>query len=78
MNLSGAELKKLVNAIIRAYPTQEDLAMMVQFELGENLEAIAGGGNLTQLVFNLVTKWAIPRSKISPLIIAAYETQTIL
>ncbi len=74
MNLSSAELKKLVNAIISAYPTQEDLAMMVQFELGENLEAIAGGGNLTQLVFNLVTKWSIPRGKISPLIIAAYET----
>jgi hypothetical protein len=33
MNLSGTELKKLVNAIISAYPTQEDLAMMVQFEL---------------------------------------------
>jgi hypothetical protein len=63
MNLSGAELKKLVNAIIRAYPTQEDLAMMVQFELGENLEAIAGGGNLTQLVFNLVTRWFIPGGK---------------
>ncbi|MTJ45516.1 trypsin-like peptidase domain-containing protein [Dolichospermum flos-aquae UHCC 0037] len=74
MNLSGTELKKLVNAIISAYPTQEDLAMMVQFELAENLEAIAGGGNLTQLVFNLVTKWAIPRGKISRLIIAAYET----
>jgi hypothetical protein len=48
--------------------------MMVQLELGENLEAIAWGNNLTQLVFNLVTKWAIPRGKISLLIIAAYET----
>lgn len=74
MNLSGTELKKLVNAIISAYPTKEDLAMMIQFELGENLEAISGGGTLTQLVFNLVTKWAIPRGKISRLIIAAYET----
>ena len=74
MNLSGAELRKLVNAIISAYPTQEDLAMMVQFELAENLEAIAGGATLTQLVFNLITKWAVPRGKISPLIIAAYET----
>ena len=76
MNLSGTELKKLVNAIISAYPTQEDLAMMIQFELAENLEAIAGGGNLTQLVFNLVTRWAIPRGKISRLIIAAYETNS--
>ncbi|MFN9559326.1 MAG: effector-associated domain EAD1-containing protein, partial [Dolichospermum sp.] len=74
MNLSGTELRKLVNAIISAYPTKEDLAMMIQFELGENLEAIAGGATLTQLVFNLITKWAVPRGKISPLIIAAYET----
>ncbi|MFN5892906.1 MAG: effector-associated domain EAD1-containing protein, partial [Dolichospermum sp.] len=74
MNLSGAELKKLVNAIVSAYPSKEDLAMMVQFELGENLDAISCGNNLTQLVFNLTTKWAIPRGKISPLIIAAYDT----
>jgi V8-like Glu-specific endopeptidase len=74
MKLSGADLKKLVNAIVSAYPTQEDLAMMVQFELEENLNAIAGGGNLRQLAFNLVTRWAIPRGKIYRLIIAAYET----
>lgn len=74
MQLSGGELKKMVNAIISAYPIKEDLAMMVQFELEENLDAIAGGGNQTQLVFNLVTKWAIPRGKIYRLIIAAYET----
>lgn len=74
MNLSGSELRRIVNAILSAYPTQADLAMMVQFELEENVDAIAGGGNLTQLVFNLVTKWAIPRGKISRLIIAAYET----
>src|SRR6476661_5252422 len=74
MNLSGSELRRMVNAILSAYPTQADLAMMVQFELEENVDAIAGGGNLTQLVFNLVTKWAIPRGKISRLIIAAYET----
>ena len=74
MKLSGEDLKKLVNAIVSAYPTQDDLAMMVQFELEENLNAIAGGGNLKQLVFNLVTKWAIPRGKIYRLILAAYES----
>ena len=74
MKLSGSELKKLVDAIVGAYPTLQDLAMMVQFELEENLDAIAGGGNLKQLVFNLVTKWAIPRGKIYRLILAAYES----
>ncbi|BAY21537.1 hypothetical protein NIES2100_12920 [Calothrix sp. NIES-2100] len=74
MKLSGAELKKLVNAIVSAYPTKNDLAMMVQFELEENLEAIAGGDNLTDIVFKLLTRWAIPRGKIYRLILAAYET----
>ncbi|BCL34476.1 effector-associated domain EAD1-containing protein [Nostoc sp. MS1] len=74
MNLSGSELKRMVNAIVKAYPIKEDLAMMVQFELEENLDVIAGGGNQTQLVFNLVTKWAIPRGKTYRLIIAAYQT----
>ena len=74
MFLSGVEVKKLVNAILSAYPTQDDMAAMVQFELEENLNAIAGGGNLNHLVFNLVTRWAIPRGKIYRLIIGAYET----
>ena len=74
MKLSGGELKKLVNAIISAYPTKDDLAMMVEFELEKHLDAIAGGNNLKQIVFNLVTKWAIPQGKIYRLIIAAYET----
>ncbi|MEH2334375.1 effector-associated domain EAD1-containing protein [Nostoc sp.] len=74
MNLSGAELKKLVKAIVSAYPTKSDLAMMVEFELEENLEAIAGGENLTDIVFKLLTRWAIPRGKTYRLILAAYET----
>ncbi|MEX6779368.1 effector-associated domain EAD1-containing protein [Limnospira fusiformis] len=74
MRLSGAEIRKLVNAIISAYPTKEDLAMMVRIELEENLNAIAGGNNLNQLVFSLITQWAIPRGKIYRLILAAYQT----
>lgn len=73
MKLSGAEKRKLVNAIISAYPTKNDLAMMVQFELEENLEAIAGGENLQYIVFNLLTGWAIPKGKTYRLILAAYE-----
>ncbi len=74
IKLSGAECKKLVNAIVSAYPTKNDLAMMVEFELEENLEAIAGGENLTDIVFKLVTRWAIPRGKLYRLILASYET----
>lgn len=71
--LPSEDLKKLVDAIVSAYPSKEDLAMMVQFGLDENLEAIAGGANLRQLAFSLVYKWAIPRGKRDLLIIAAYE-----
>lgn len=74
MKLSGAELKKLVNAIVSAYPTKNDLAMMVEFELEENLEAIAGGDNLKDIVFKLLTRWAIPQGKTYRLILAAYES----
>ncbi|MCF2144899.1 serine protease [Desmonostoc muscorum LEGE 12446] len=74
MKLSGAELKRLVKAIVSAYPTKNDLAMMVEFELEENLDAIAGGENVTDIVFKLLTRWAIPRGKTYRLILAAYET----
>jgi endonuclease G, mitochondrial len=73
MKLSGDEIKKLVKAIISAYPTKNHLEMMVQFELEENLDAIAGGENVTDIVFKLLTRWAIPRGKIYQLILAAYE-----
>ncbi len=73
MKLSGDELKKLVKAIVSAYPTKNDLEMMVQFELEENLNAIAGGENVTDIVFKLLTRWAIPRGKIYQLILAAYQ-----
>lgn len=75
MNLSGNERKKLREAIISAYPCETDLEMMVDDELEENLNAIAGGGNLTQVVFSLI-KWAESRGKLEPLIIAAYETNS--
>ena len=75
MKLSGAELKNLVKAIVSAYPTKNDLAMMVKFELEENLEAIAGGDNLTDIVFRLLTNWAIPRGETYRLILAAYENK---
>lgn len=76
MNLSGNELKKLVNAIVSAYPTRDQLALMVEFELEKNLDAIAEGDNQTIRVFNLVTKWAKPRGQLYRLIMAAYNANS--
>ncbi|MBW4632227.1 MAG: hypothetical protein KME30_10080 [Iphinoe sp. HA4291-MV1] len=74
MHLTGSERKKLRDAIISAYPKKADLEMMVvDNELEENLDAIAGGANLTEVVFDLI-KWAESRGKLERLILAAYET----
>ncbi|MBV6621440.1 MAG: formylglycine-generating enzyme family protein [Rivularia sp. (in: Bacteria)] len=72
IRLSGDEHKKLRNAIISAYPAKVDLEIMVKEGLEENLNAIAGGENLTQVVFNLI-KWAEARGELEKLITAAYN-----
>lgn len=72
---SWLETKKkyLIDAIIHAYPTKADLEKVVYCELSENLDAIAGGENLTDIVFKLVTKWAIPRGKLKLLFQICYK-----
>lgn len=65
--------KTLIDAIIHAYPDKNDLERIVQFELNEKLDTIAGGENITQIVFNLITKWAIPRGKTEQLFQACYQ-----
>ncbi len=73
LKLKGDQRQQLLQAIISAYPSETDLEMMVSFKLDENLHAIAGGGNRTQVTFNLI-KWAEARGKLGRLILAAYET----
>jgi vWA-MoxR associated protein C-terminal domain/vWA-MoxR associated protein middle region (VMAP-M) 1/Effector-associated domain 1 len=73
MKLSGNEQEKLIKAIVSAYPNKNDLEMMVRFQLEENLDAIAGGENVTDIVFNLLTRWAIPRGKLEKFIQACYH-----
>ena len=70
MRLKGSERERLGEAIISAYPSKPDLEMMVSYQLDKNLDAIAGGNNLTQVVFNLI-KWAESRGKLENLIEAA-------
>ncbi|MDY6901579.1 MAG: effector-associated domain EAD1-containing protein [Cyanobacteriota bacterium] len=52
--LSGDKRKKLRSGLISAYPSIPKLKMMVDDELGHNLDAIAGGSNLQEVVFNLI------------------------
>jgi hypothetical protein len=53
MELSGSDRRKLREAILSAYPNPGELKIMVDEELGENLQAIAGGGNLNQVTIYL-------------------------
>ena len=69
--LSGAQEQQLHEALIDAFPSETELAQMVRFGgVTRNLAAIAGGRNLSEVVFNLLV-WAGARSKVDDLLIAA-------
>jgi hypothetical protein len=52
--LSGEQRKKLRQGLLSAYPSIANLRMMVDDELNHNLDAIAGGNNLQEVVYNLI------------------------
>ncbi|BAZ08233.1 Miro domain-containing protein [Calothrix sp. NIES-4071] len=52
--LSGQQRKKLLQALMDAYPTKFLLKQLLSFELDKNLDSIAGGDNLQEIVFNLI------------------------
>ncbi|WP_063800776.1 SUMF1/EgtB/PvdO family nonheme iron enzyme [Mastigocoleus testarum] len=70
MHLTGSERERLCEAIISAYPRKPKLRMMVSYQLDKNLDAIAGGDDLTEIVFSLI-EWAESRGKLENLIEAA-------
>ena len=69
--LSGGEKRQLWKALLDAYRTYDDLKIMVEFQLEETLEAIAGRGNSRTVVFNLI-EWAESRGRLEQLIIGSY------
>jgi hypothetical protein len=69
--LSGPQEQQLHEALIDAFPTTPELAQMVRFgDVARNLAAIAGGSNLSEIVFNLLV-WAGSRDQVDALLIAA-------
>jgi AAA-like domain/Effector-associated domain 1 len=54
MNLSGQQLKKIEEALIDAFPDKGSLERMLLYELEKNLDEIAGGNRLQDIVFNLI------------------------
>lgn len=73
MSLSGQQRKKLQDALIDAFPTKSSLEQMLSYELNMNLDEIAGGKNLQEIVFNLIKKIEAEES-IENLVCAAHKT----
>ncbi|WP_166482726.1 pentapeptide repeat-containing protein, partial [Scytonema sp. UIC 10036] len=72
MELSGQQRQQLQNALIAAFPSKSLLEQMLSHQLDENLDAIVGGGNLQQIVFELI-KTAESQGWIEELVRAAYK-----
>ncbi len=73
MKLTGKQYKQLQQALLDAFPTKADLQQMVTFELGENLAVIAGGGDLSEITFNLI-RWAQAQGTLEDLIQGAIRS----
>jgi hypothetical protein len=54
-SLSGEQREKLQEALIDAFPDKSSLERMLSFRLNKNLNSIAGGNNLGEIVFQLIT-----------------------
>ncbi|MEZ4709601.1 MAG: effector-associated domain EAD1-containing protein [Caldilineaceae bacterium] len=70
MPLSGDQLRQIRDALLSAFPSGEDLAMMIRLNLDESLEVIAGNGNLSVVAFNLLI-WAESKGLVSKLLAGA-------
>jgi serine/threonine protein kinase len=70
MHLSGDHKEELQNALNKAFPTKASLEHLLSLKLEKNLEEIAGGNDLTEVVFTLI-KVAEAQGWIERLIYAA-------
>ncbi len=75
MGLSGQLRKKLQDALIEAFPDKASLEQMLAFYLDKNLDEIAGGSNLKDIIFNLI-KTASSENWIKELVRAARQSNT--
>ena len=65
-----AQQYQLYTALLSAFPTVGDLERMVQLHLGKNIEIIAGGTNLAEMVLHLL-QWATAQGQLEALLCAA-------
>jgi hypothetical protein len=70
--LDGERAAHLQKALQSAFPKRSELGRMVRFKLEENLQAIADGDNLSDVIFNLI-EWAESEGRLQELIAGARE-----
>jgi hypothetical protein len=68
--ITGKQIGQIVEALLSAFPTRADLAMLVAIELDAHLDAITTAPNLRTDVFALV-QWAIARNRLNELLAGA-------
>ncbi len=73
MMLTGDQVAEFVAALLAAFPTRSDLAQMVRLQLNKNLDALTLGGDLQEIVFNVIQK-AEAQGWIAELISAAHAS----
>ena len=69
MALRGAQILQFQEALLSAYDGA-GLAQMVRIRLDEDLAAVAGGGNLSEVVFNLIL-WGERTGRTEELVVGA-------
>jgi hypothetical protein len=72
--LDGPGRARLRAVLLDQFPTRADLEMLLSDSLSQNLDAVAGGSNLMETVFNLI-RWAAvdPRGRLQPLLAEAVK-----
>jgi hypothetical protein len=71
--LPGAEVQRLHDALLAAFPTRSALAKMVRIGLDANLEAFASQENLSVAIMDLI-RWVEAEERLDDLIAAARRT----
>jgi V8-like Glu-specific endopeptidase len=54
MKLTGTQYKQFTEALLDAFPSQQRLTELVQYQFGKNLNVIAMGADLKEIVFKLI------------------------
>lgn len=54
MKLTGSQYKQLTEALLNAFPSHQRRTELVQYQFGKNLNVIAMGADLKEIVFKLI------------------------